>query len=440
MLACVSVSTLAAGDITNIGGAVVLAEPPASITHMTNPWESNAEIRVWCERSFALVSSLTVGHTPSGPVVSGPVVNGSVPAGTPIETYMVRADPVASGPIDLQGFVTFDREILGVYIGSQLTPLDGALGRPGISYNQNNFRGLELDGPGGPSNDSFEISMDRFRLDFRLHVGDWTDDIRVVVRGSTPIAVAGGACVIAEPPSSIFVGQWESNSEVRTWFERSFVVAAPLTMGHVSPGLIDDVNDLVSGDIPVGTRVCSHMIRLDPVGIGPITLAGMVRFDAPVLGVWIGSQLNPTDSLCKRPGVSYNTNSARGLECDGPGGASADEFEISADRRRIEFTMAAGSETDDIRVLVALPDQFVRGDANRDASINLVDAVHTLTYLFASGPATCEDALDTNDDGTINLVDVVFLLAHLFNGGPAPISPYPESGYDTSPDALNCLD
>ncbi len=86
-----------------------------------------------------------------------------------------------------------------------------------------------------------------------------------------------------------------------------------------------------------------------------------------------------------------------------------------------------------------LATEFLRGDSNLDARVDLSDAVHTLDALFrASATLFCEDAADVNDDGRINISDPIYSLAHSFLGGPVPPAPYPTAGLDPSEDDLGC--
>jgi hypothetical protein len=64
----------------------------------------------------------------------------------------------------------------------------------------------------------------------------------------------------------------------------------------------------------------------------------------------------------------------------------------------------------------------VPGDANGDSSVNAVDVVFLINYLFIGGsePCVCE-AADCNNDGVINAGDVVYLINYLFIHGPAPL-------------------
>jgi len=83
---------------------------------------------------------------------------------------------------------------------------------------------------------------------------------------------------------------------------------------------------------------------------------------------------------------------------------------------------------------------FIRGDTNGDSSVNIVDPIYLLRYLFVAGspPPYCEDAADANDDGTNNIVDAIVTLSALFVAGSPPIPlPHPDPGSDPTPDALN---
>jgi hypothetical protein len=69
---------------------------------------------------------------------------------------------------------------------------------------------------------------------------------------------------------------------------------------------------------------------------------------------------------------------------------------------------------------------FHRGDPNDDGSIDIADAIHILTYLFASGPPpACMESTDVNNSAAMDIADAVYLLAYLFGGGPARSSPGP---------------
>ncbi len=67
---------------------------------------------------------------------------------------------------------------------------------------------------------------------------------------------------------------------------------------------------------------------------------------------------------------------------------------------------------------------FLCGDANRDETINVGDAVHVINYVFKSGPAPEPlDAGDANCDGTLNVGDAVHVINYVFKGGDSPCCP-----------------
>ena len=84
---------------------------------------------------------------------------------------------------------------------------------------------------------------------------------------------------------------------------------------------------------------------------------------------------------------------------------------------------------------------FIRGDSNKDAAVNIADAIYILQNLFASGaPIVCQDAADANDDESVNIADAIYILQNLFANGP-PLPPPGACGPD--PDeggALDCRD
>lgn len=64
---------------------------------------------------------------------------------------------------------------------------------------------------------------------------------------------------------------------------------------------------------------------------------------------------------------------------------------------------------------------FICGDANRDRTLNVGDAVFIVSYIFKGGeapPWLC--AADVNGDSDINVADAVYLVSYIFKGGPEP--------------------
>ncbi len=83
--------------------------------------------------------------------------------------------------------------------------------------------------------------------------------------------------------------------------------------------------------------------------------------------------------------------------------------------------------------------EFIRGDANGDGNIAILDAINSLQFLFVQGATPpCLDALDIDDDGSLAIIDPILLLHFLFLSGPAPADPFPACGMDPTADSLDC--
>lgn len=74
---------------------------------------------------------------------------------------------------------------------------------------------------------------------------------------------------------------------------------------------------------------------------------------------------------------------------------------------------------------------YVCGDADGSGSVDIDDAVHLISYIFAGGPPP--DPIETGDadcSGATDIDDVVFLIQYIFSGGNSPCDP----DGDTVPD------
>lgn len=171
---------------------------------------------------------------------------------------------------------------------------------------------------------------------------------------SADIIEVGGAAVLAEPPSNIALNQWESDTEIRGFFERQTVLFSDLALDHVNTGLVDHESLLVPGLVSAGTAVQSYLFHADSVAGFDALLSGYVVFDTPILGVLIQTaSMNGTDDFLGRPGVTYGNSPGRRLELP-PG--SLDTFEISGDRTRLDFTLKFAAAYDELRIITAVPE------------------------------------------------------------------------------------
>jgi hypothetical protein len=77
--------------------------------------------------------------------------------------------------------------------------------------------------------------------------------------------------------------------------------------------------------------------------------------------------------------------------------------------------------------------EFIRGDINENGTVDLSDAI----ACMQGGPFNCDDAADANDDGVLDTVDCNYIADYLY-GGPPPPPPFPNCGFDPTPDDLDC--
>ena len=92
-----------------------------------------------------------------------------------------------------------------------------------------------------------------------------------------------------------------------------------------------------------------------------------------------------------------------------------------------------------LKAFEEIPEPYIRGDANRDGSVDINDPVVTLAYLFRQGaPPACQTAADADDSGYVEMFDPVMVLRMLFLNGPPLSEPFPDAGYDPTPDGLDC--
>jgi regulation of enolase protein 1 (concanavalin A-like superfamily) len=85
---------------------------------------------------------------------------------------------------------------------------------------------------------------------------------------------------------------------------------------------------------------------------------------------------------------------------------------------------------------------FEHGDINNDGSINIIDLMHLINWIFGGGPeplpviaagdVNCDGGTDvpgqeSYEPGDVNVADITYLISYIFQGGPAPGCPSQES-------------
>ncbi|PKK83677.1 MAG: hypothetical protein CVT49_07245 [candidate division Zixibacteria bacterium HGW-Zixibacteria-1] len=67
---------------------------------------------------------------------------------------------------------------------------------------------------------------------------------------------------------------------------------------------------------------------------------------------------------------------------------------------------------------------YMCGDANYNAAINILDATFLINYIYKGGPIPIPiEAGDVNGNGAINILDVTYLINYLYKDGPEPVCP-----------------
>ena len=61
------------------------------------------------------------------------------------------------------------------------------------------------------------------------------------------------------------------------------------------------------------------------------------------------------------------------------------------------------------------------GDADGNASLNILDVTFIINFLYKNGPAPgCTDQADADGNNSLNILDVTHIINFLYKNGPAP--------------------
>ncbi|MCI0651426.1 MAG: VCBS repeat-containing protein [Planctomycetes bacterium] len=85
------------------------------------------------------------------------------------------------------------------------------------------------------------------------------------------------------------------------------------------------------------------------------------------------------------------------------------------------------------------PQKFLRGDADRDGNLQLVDGIFMGLHLFGDAESDCAAAMDFDGSGSLGVEDIIGYFSFLFLDGPSPAPPYPDCGEKPAGEELDCL-
>ncbi len=251
------------GEIFDFGpAAVVLPSPPADVRN--NGRTSNTEIAVFAERVAEHVSNtIEVDFAEPGLYNMNnppPSAQPTVSEGRLLTSHLIHFDTVDSASEELQGWVIFDTEVIGVaFLGQTLNDSDDELGVVGTLYPSGTARAWEIGGPDG----WIELSSNRRRLDFRARVHTALDQIRVLTE-------AGPADPLDEP----FVDAFDyidgadevslSNCE-SAWYRFTFDLPANFANAYLSG--VANVDQFGVAYLN-GYRLTAEILASDPDNLG----------------------------------------------------------------------------------------------------------------------------------------------------------------------------
>lgn len=184
------------------------------------------------------------------------------------------------------------------------------------------------------------------------------------ITAQSAIVETTGAVTVTAPPPSLVLGQWESDTEIRIFVERTnFALPIALDVDVTLPGTVPGTDDenLSEGTIPAGTFVDSYFVHVDSISGGSgnqIAYAGSVTFNQAIIGVLLKLTESDSDEYLGFPGTIYSTGNNRNLELDPSeiGTSFHDSIILSDDLRTITFDIRNGRSLDQLRVITAVPE------------------------------------------------------------------------------------
>ena len=150
-------------------------------------------------------------------------------------------------------------------------------------------------------------------------------------------ATLTGAVVSITPPPSVVFNDFESNTEIRMFVERTnYTLPCDIRVNISLPGRYGKSNSSYNSTATIlaeGTAVDCHFVFFDPVGSQSSVVSGSITMGAEILGIiCVRAELDTTDppTMLGRPGTQYATGqNSRDFE------NSREDISLSEDRRTI---------------------------------------------------------------------------------------------------------
>lgn len=256
------------------------------------------------------------------------------------------------------------------------------------------------------------------------------DGDRVMIAGDAPANVFSFAALrggeILDDPAPIFGFSSTRMEDWSTWIQLVPGANEIEILGFDGKGEFVASDSIVVTSTPPWSAPIVHSLGPDPAMRGEeITILGEELHDG--LKLLFGGLVEVTD-------VDFDETTdperIRAIVPEEVLGSVTTVEVINSDGQRSEPWV--------LRLREEVGETFLRGDANVDGTVDISDAIRTLSYLFLGATAPCLDGLDTDDSGLVDLTDAVVTLGFLFQGGPSPRAPYPEAGPDPTDDDLGC--
>lgn len=190
LLGAAALAGSAGATIVSTSGQMTLIPPPPSVD--IGALQSNTTMYAFNEQQCVRTSvDLPVDITVPGTYDdSSDLTPGVIPAGTLVSSHFVNADKVGiqHPPIQLEGSIVTDADILGIVILRHSLNVTDVLGAPGTIYPTGKFgRGLELD----EQNDFVIEQIDMRTVVVHSQVRIHTDQVRVITRCAETLGAQG---------------------------------------------------------------------------------------------------------------------------------------------------------------------------------------------------------------------------------------------------------